>query len=122
MRRRVVITGVGCITPLGTSVEELWSRLQRGESGVGYTTISTPGISPRGISAEVRHWDVPTHRRGPDALDLSRPAHALRRRRRQAGDRTDPGMMRLGNGRPRPAFGVYLGSGEGQQDFDQFTE
>ena len=58
MRRRVVITGVGCITPLGTSVKALWSSLQRGESGVGYTTGFDASNFPTRISAEVRHWDI----------------------------------------------------------------
>src|SRR6266404_4021666 len=34
MKRRVVVTGLGCVTSLSCQVEDLWSRLLRGESGV----------------------------------------------------------------------------------------
>ena len=34
MKRRVVITGLGCVTSLSCQVEDLWQRLLRGESGV----------------------------------------------------------------------------------------
>ena len=33
MRRRVVVTGMGCVTPLGTTVPELWANLKEGEVG-----------------------------------------------------------------------------------------
>ena len=41
---RVVITGMGAITPLGNSVDDLWNNLVAGESGVGWITRvdSTP--------------------------------------------------------------------------------
>ncbi len=58
MRRRVVVTGVGCVTPLGNSVDELWRRLLRGESGVGYTTAFDASNFPTKISAEVRNWNI----------------------------------------------------------------
>src|SRR5688572_23800637 len=58
MRNRVVITGVGCITPLGTEVDQVWSRLIKGESAVDYTTIFDASNFPTKISAEVRGWDV----------------------------------------------------------------
>ena len=58
MRRRVVITGVGCINPMGHDVETVWSGLKESKSGVGYTTIFDASTFPTRISAEVRNWDV----------------------------------------------------------------
>ena len=58
MRRRVVVTGIGCVTPLGTEIETMWRRLLGGESGVGYTTLFDASNLPTKISAEVRNWDV----------------------------------------------------------------
>ena len=58
MRRRVVVTGMGCVTPLGTDVETLWRRLLNSESGIGRTTLFDASNFPTQISAEVRDWDV----------------------------------------------------------------
>ncbi|HTN75052.1 MAG TPA: beta-ketoacyl synthase N-terminal-like domain-containing protein, partial [Pirellulaceae bacterium] len=58
MRRRVVITGMGSINPLGHDVETVWSALKAGKSGVGYTTIFDASRFPTKISAEVKNWDI----------------------------------------------------------------
>ena len=57
-RRRVVVTGIGCVTPLGVKVEELWQNLVAGKSGVGLTTVFDASRFPTKIAAEVRNWDV----------------------------------------------------------------
>jgi 3-oxoacyl-[acyl-carrier-protein] synthase II len=56
-RPRVVVTGLGAITPLGISVEELWSGLLAGRSGVGAITSFDPTGLPTRIAAEVRNFD-----------------------------------------------------------------
>ncbi len=58
MRGRVVVTGMGCVTPLGTTVPELWANLKEGRSGVGPTTLFDASNFPTRISAEVRNWSV----------------------------------------------------------------
>ena len=58
MRRRVVITGVGCVTPLGHRSRRCGAACKRGESGVGYTTIFDASNFPTRISAEVRGFDI----------------------------------------------------------------
>ncbi|MFO0883184.1 MAG: beta-ketoacyl synthase N-terminal-like domain-containing protein [Pirellulales bacterium] len=54
MRRRVVVTGVGSINPLGHDVETVWKALKEGKSGVGFTTIFDASRFPTKISAEVK--------------------------------------------------------------------
>lgn len=117
-RRRVVVTGIGCVTPLGTSVEELWGNLKEAKSGVGYTTIFDASSFPTRIAAEVKDWDVTEV--GEDA---ERWKHRGRHSRFAAGAARkavdDSGIEDTGLDPTR--FGIYLGSGEGQQDFDTFT-
>jgi 3-oxoacyl-[acyl-carrier-protein] synthase II len=119
MQRRVVITGIGCITPMGTEVEQVWSGLKEGKSGVGYTTVFDASSFPTRISAEVRGYDVSEVGLDPQVWKL-RGRHT----RFAAGAATkafrDSG---LGDDRSLDPtrFGVYLGSGEGQQDFNSFS-
>ncbi len=118
MRRRVVVTGIGCVTPLGAEIETVWRRLLAGESGIDYTTLFDASNFPTKISAEVRNWDLSDVGENPqDWKYQGRHTHfavgAAKKAMADSGldvSRVDP-----------TRFGVYLGSGEGGQDFHRFT-
>jgi 3-oxoacyl-[acyl-carrier-protein] synthase II len=55
--RRVVITGMGCVTPLGIGREAYWSALQKGESGVRRIESFDVSASPVKIAAQVQGFD-----------------------------------------------------------------
>ena len=57
MKRRVVITGVGLITPLGNNTQETWQGLLDGRSGVGPITRFDASLFPTRIAAEVKNFD-----------------------------------------------------------------
>lgn len=55
---RVVITGVGTVTPVGIGTQETWSALLEGKSGVGLITLfETDELFPTKIAAEVKNFD-----------------------------------------------------------------
>ena len=56
MRHRVVITGMGVVTPIGNSVPEFRNALFAGRSGIGPITIFDPATLPTRIAAEVK-WE-----------------------------------------------------------------
>src|SRR2546423_1218048 len=56
-RRRVVVTGLGMITPLGTSVEKTWEGIVAGRSGIGPITRFDPTGLETTIAGEVRDFD-----------------------------------------------------------------
>ncbi|MFM8985968.1 MAG: beta-ketoacyl-ACP synthase II [Planctomycetia bacterium] len=118
-RRRVVVTGIGCITPLGVRVEQMWKNLMAGASGVGMTTVFDASKFPTKIAAEVRGWDI------TDEGQDEKHWHFCGRHTRFAAGAALQAMQDAGLPRGLTAdptrLGVYLGSGEGQQDFDAFT-
>ena len=54
---RVVITGMGAMTPLGESIDEYWDSLVNGRSGIGPMTLCDPSSFPSRISGEVTGFD-----------------------------------------------------------------
>ncbi len=56
MSHRVVITGLGAITPVGHNVEETWTALKNGVSGVGEITQFDASEYPVRIAAEVKNY------------------------------------------------------------------
>ena len=55
--RRVVVTGLGVISPVGNTVEEAWASLVQGRSGVGYITLFDASEYSTKIAAEVKGFD-----------------------------------------------------------------
>ena len=55
--RRVVVTGLGLVTPLGTGVEKTWKALCAGESGIGRITRFDPSGYDAQIAGEVKDFD-----------------------------------------------------------------
>jgi len=55
--RRVVVTGVGAVTPVGNTAEEFWAALLQGKSGIGPITRFDAGPLPTKIAGEVKGFD-----------------------------------------------------------------
>src|SRR5213594_895043 len=55
--RRIVVTGLGLITPLGTGVEKTWKAICAGESGIGRITKFDPAAYDAQIAGEVKDFD-----------------------------------------------------------------
>jgi len=55
--RRVVITGLGAITPLGLTVEDYWQGLINGRSGIGPITLFDASLYPVKVAAEVKGFE-----------------------------------------------------------------
>ncbi|HNZ94346.1 MAG TPA: beta-ketoacyl-ACP synthase II [Sphaerochaeta sp.] len=58
--RRVVVTGMGTVNPLAHNVEEFWSRIKAGESGIGPLTKFDASAYPAQIAGEVKEFDPST--------------------------------------------------------------
>lgn len=119
MRRRVVVTGIGCVTPLGSDIETIWRRLLAGESGVGLISRFDATNFPTKIAAEIRDWDLSDVGEDPEhwkfqGLHTRFAVGAAKKAVADSGIQDTPiDPVRLG---------VYFGSGEGPQDFDRFAE
>ena len=120
MNRRVVITGMGWITPLGVGLEAAWRRLLAGDPGMAPTTIFDARTYPTQFVAEVKDFDLKSflgeryedHKRASrnTGFALAAAEMAWQDAGLNGSLGVDPTMV-----------GVYLGGGEGPIDFESFV-
>ena len=74
-RRRVVVTGLGCISPVGNTVNEAWANLLAGQSGIDLITkFDTSNFSCK-IAGEVKGFDVEKYMSAKDARTMDTFIH-----------------------------------------------
>ena len=75
MRRRVVVTGVGIISPLGIGIEENWSAITNGRSGIGPITRFNTDSFPVSFAGEVEGFDAEKYMVHKDVKKMDRFIH-----------------------------------------------
>ena len=117
MRQRVVVTGMGCVTPVGNNVEQMWESLRRCANGVGPITHFPADDFPTRFAAEVKDYSVADYVDDPSRFEHSSP-NILFAIGAASQAMADSGLSD-GDFDP-PRFGIYLGAGEGGQDFQRY--
>ena len=119
MRRRVVVTGMGMVTPVGRDMESSWKSLLAAKSGVGYISLFDARTFPTRIAAEARGFNLADYiSDGARWEEYSRNTQFALAAGQMAMDHS--GLLEMKH-LDRSRFGIYLGSGEGQQDFFRFV-
>ena len=111
-RRRVVVTGVGVITPLGSTVSEMWDSLVAGRSGVDYIKRIDASTFPTTFGAEVRDFE-PSRWPGMSRLETILDRKNLFGWAAAADALNDSGLLAARPGR----IGVSLGTESRRPDF-----
>ena len=75
MANRVVITGMGAVSPLGLDVPSLWEALVSGKSGVDYITLFDAQAFETRIAAEVKGFEATNYIDRKDARHMDRYTH-----------------------------------------------
>ncbi|MHA6532382.1 beta-ketoacyl-ACP synthase II [Paenibacillus sp. BAC0078] len=106
---RVVITGMGLISPLGNSVEQFWSRLVDGQSGISpITSFDTTHFKTK-IAGAVRDFDPETRFGRKEARRMDRFSQFALAAAEEAWEHSGLQLSKI----DRERLGVYVGSGVG---------
>ena len=119
MRRRVVITGMGCVTPLGQGVENFWAALLAGKSGFNRTSVFDASTFPTNFCAEVKDLRMP-ERIARSGLHAHAGRHTCFALAAAVEAWESCGLEASGAYNPQRT-GIYLGAGEGRLDFENFV-
>lgn len=116
---RIVITGMGWITPLGFDIEAAWGRLLKGECGMSKIDRFAASTFPTTFAAQIREYDYTRFVDDPAVhehagINVQFALGAARQAWEQAGLGRSAGLD------PR-RVGIYLGAGEGVLDFDNYV-
>ncbi|MHC4712687.1 MAG: beta-ketoacyl-[acyl-carrier-protein] synthase family protein [Planctomycetota bacterium] len=113
-RKRVVVTGVGAVTPMASNVEGTWKGLIEGRSAVDYTTLFDASTFPTTFSGQIR--DESVIERFADDPVLSHAGRNVKFALAAAEQACDDSGIERAEVAPE-RFGVYLGAGEGPPDW-----
>ncbi len=74
-KRRVVITGLGIVSPVGIGITTVWQNIVAGKSGIARITHFDPGAMAAQIAGEVKDFDVTQYLSAKDARRMDRFIH-----------------------------------------------
>ncbi|TAK74930.1 MAG: beta-ketoacyl-ACP synthase II, partial [Dehalococcoidia bacterium] len=114
-RRRVVVTGMGIVSPLGNTIEEFWSRVVAGESGIARMTLADPEKYPCQVAGEVKDWDYTRYMDRKDGRRMARFSQFAIGAARMA---IEDARLNL-EGVDRERVGVIMGNGGGGLQSDE---
>lgn len=115
MRRRVVITGVGSVTPLGQTAEETFTAAIEGRCGIDSITRFDARTFPTTFAAEVKDFNL--GRWIPNPGDYAKSGENTRFALAATRQALEDANLLDNTTIDRTRIGVYLGSGEGAEDF-----
>ncbi|MBO1911875.1 beta-ketoacyl-[acyl-carrier-protein] synthase II, partial [Microvirga sp. 3-52] len=123
-KRRVVITGIGAISPVGNTAEESWEAVINGKSGVGPLTRLDSDQFPVKVAAEVKDFNIEDYIERKEARKMDRFTHYALAASIMA--MKDAGLEELDE-ELKLRTGVWIGSGIGgmethEQQFLTFQE
>ena len=83
-RRRVVVTGLGCVSPVGNTVQDSWANILAGKSGIDLITKFVTSNFACKIAGEVKGFDLESYISAKDARTMTASSiSALPRLRRR---------------------------------------
>jgi 3-oxoacyl-[acyl-carrier-protein] synthase II len=109
--RRIVVTGLGALTPIGNNVSETWDSLIHGNSGISQITQFDPSGLETRIAGEVKGFDPKIYFNARDARRLDRVVQLALVAAHQAVDDAGPGLFPADRGRIAIAIGTGIGGG-----------
>ena len=109
MKRRVVVTGIGAVTPLGNDAQTSWDNLIQGKSGIGPLTRLNPDDYPAKVAAEVKDFSISDYVDRKEARKMDRFTHYALAASKMALE--DSRLEITGENAER--VGVWIGSGIG---------
>jgi len=119
MKKRVVVTGLGTVSPVGNDVETAWNNIVAGNSGIGPLTRLNPDDFPAKVAAEVKDFDIEKFIERKDARKMDRFTHYALASALMAVE--DAGLVIDDSNANR--IGVWIGSGiGGMETFEQQYE
>ena len=112
MNHRVVVTGMGAITPIGNNVIEFFTNVKAGVCGIDFiTSFSTEGYSAK-VAAEVKHFDPKNYMDFKEAKRMERFSQFALAASKEAIEDSEIDLNEVN----RERFGVIVGSGIGGID------
>ena len=109
MERRVVITGLGAITPIGNNVEDLWQGIKDKKCGIDKITLFNTEKHKVKLAAEVKNFNPEEHFDRRTAKRLDRYSHFALMAAREAMEDSKIDMEKIDKSR----FGVAISTGIG---------
>jgi len=116
--RRVVITGLGCVTPIGIGKDEFWAALKSGKSGISRIESFDTSEASVKIAGEIKNFDWESQLNPKDKKHVPRtvPLALAAARQALADAKIDPSTLSL---EERRRFGVSIGTGGGGLAFTE---